>query len=71
MKTDFDVDLNRHWLAVFTGWFKCPFLHSFDGFLIQAETERMLHTDIARFTIRTDHKPKHADSLIFCFASLF
>src|SRR6266436_8774116 len=73
MKTDLDVDLNGHCLAVFAGWFKCPFLHSFNGFLIQAETERTHHTDIviARFTIRTDHEPKHADSLIFCFASLF
>ena len=71
MKIDFDVDLNRHGLAVFARRFKCPFLHRFDGFLIQTETDYTFHVDIARFTIRTDHKPKHADSLMFRLAGLF
>lgn len=48
------MDLDGHWLAIFSRWIEFPLAHCRDGFLIQSHPELVLYTNILRLAIITN-----------------
>src|SRR5580700_8439775 len=57
VEIDLHADLNRHWFSVFHGRLKLPGFHGFDGFFVQAQTQRAGHANVAGTSIRANHQP--------------
>ena len=66
----FDTYLHGHWQTIFHSWRKAPCAYSFDGFFIQAHTERAAHLNVPRTAIWADDQQEHDAPLKFsppCF----
>src|ERR1019366_2769410 len=50
---------------------EAPSLHCLDGFLIQTQSQRALHSDFAGLAVRTHYQPQHACPLVLRLARFF
>src|ERR1700721_2680135 len=71
MKSDFDVGLNCHGMAVEHRRFEFPLLDCLDGFFLETHAERTYRADSARPAIGSDYDPEQDRSLDLSIASLF
>src|SRR5450432_2607693 len=63
-ENDLNIDLHSYRHPIFHPRRKLPSPYRLDGLFIQAHAQRLLHSDLARPPIGTDHHPEHDRTLV-------